>query len=146
MNCWYLSTAKQHTDMFILLLPVLGFMFFIISWKCSIYLQFFFFVFLLAYLVLNTKKNFRHVHSQRVYRGQLLKSLPNNEILDWFEFRAFADDKINVTEKMKFIQGRMVNIVGKGENAGYQHFLFFPQCFQKLSFSGSSKVRIVVKG
>ena len=21
------------------------------------------------------------------------------------------------------------NIVGKGENAGYQHFLFFPQCF-----------------
>ena len=26
------------------------------------------------------------------------------------------------------------NIVGKGENAGYQHFLLFPQCFQK-SFS-----------
>ena len=23
------------------------------------------------------------------------------------------------------------NIVGKGENAGYQHFLLFPQCFQK---------------
>ena len=22
------------------------------------------------------------------------------------------------------------NIVGKGENAGDQHFLFFPQCFQ----------------
>ena len=22
------------------------------------------------------------------------------------------------------------NIVGKGENAGYQHFLLFPQCFQ----------------
>ena len=21
------------------------------------------------------------------------------------------------------------NIVGKGENAGYQHFLLFPQCF-----------------
>ena len=21
--------------------------------------------------------------------------------------------------------------MGKGENAGYQHFLFFPQCFQK---------------
>ena len=21
------------------------------------------------------------------------------------------------------------NIVGKGENAGHQHFLFFPQCF-----------------
>ena len=22
------------------------------------------------------------------------------------------------------------NIVGKGENAGFQHFLLFPQCFQ----------------
>ena len=35
------------------------------------------------------------------------------------------------------------NIEGKGENAGYQHFLLFPQCFQKASFSGSLKVGIV---
>ena len=33
--------------------------------------------------------------------------------------------------------------MGKGENAGYQHFLLFPQSFQKASFSGSLKVRIV---
>ena len=26
------------------------------------------------------------------------------------------------------------NIVGKGENAGYQHFLLFPKCFLRLSF------------
>ena len=26
------------------------------------------------------------------------------------------------------------NIVGKGENAGYQHFVLFPQCFQKPSW------------
>ena len=25
----------------------------------------------------------------------------------------------------------MENFVGKGENAGHQHFLLFPQCFQK---------------
>ena len=37
------------------------------------------------------------------------------------------------------------NIVGKGENAFYQHFLFIPQCFQKASFSGSLKVGIVWK-
>ena len=37
--------------------------------------------------------------------------------------------------KMKFYLGREENIVEKGENAGYQHFLLFPQCFQKLSFS-----------
>ena len=30
----------------------------------------------------------------------------------------------------------------KGENPGYQHVLLFPQCFQKVSFSGSLKVRI----
>ena len=29
---------------------------------------------------------------------------------------------------------RVENIVGKGENAGYQHFLLFLQCFQKASF------------
>ena len=34
------------------------------------------------------------------------------------------------------------NIVGKRENAGFQHFLFFPQCFQKSSFSGTLKVGI----
>ena len=30
--------------------------------------------------------------------------------------------------------GRVENTVGKGENASYQHFLFYPQSFQKLSF------------
>ena len=34
------------------------------------------------------------------------------------------------------------NIVGKGENAGYQHFLLFPPCFQRASFPGSLKVGI----
>ena len=28
------------------------------------------------------------------------------------------------------------NIVGKGENAGYQHFVYFPQYFQKAPFPG----------
>ena len=38
---------------------------------------------------------------------------------------------------------RIENIAGKEENAGYQHFLFFPQCFQKAFFSRSLKVGIV---
>ena len=37
--------------------------------------------------------------------------------------------------KINFALGRVENILGKGENAGYQHFLLFPQCFQKASFS-----------
>ena len=34
-------------------------------------------------------------------------------------------------------------IVGKGENAGYQHFLLFTQCFEKVSFPDKSKGVIV---
>ena len=36
-----------------------------------------------------------------------------------------------MTEKMKFVMGRVKNVVGKGENAGNQHFLLCPQCFPK---------------
>ena len=45
--------------------------------------------------------------------------------------------KINVTENFKFFLGEAENIVGKGENAGFKHFLFSVQCFQKASFSRS---------
>ena len=38
---------------------------------------------------------------------------------------------------------KVENIVGKGENAGYQHFLLCPQGFQKASFTGSLNVGIV---
>ena len=38
-------------------------------------------------------------------------------------------------EKLKLVLERVENIVGQGENAGYQHFLLFPKCFQKISFS-----------
>ena len=48
--------------------------------------------------------------------------------------KAFGDDKINVTEKLKFVSASVKNIVGKGENAGNQHFLVFPLCFLSLLF------------
>ena len=35
------------------------------------------------------------------------------------------------------------NILGKGENAGYQHFLLFPKCFQKPPSLGWLKVGIM---
>ena len=38
---------------------------------------------------------------------------------------------------------RVENIVGKGESAGYQHFLLFLQCFKKVSFPDVSKGVIV---
>ena len=46
--------------------------------------------------------------------------------------KVFAGDKLNVGEK----------IVRKGEIAGYQHFLLFPQCFQKASGLDWSKLKV----
>ena len=60
-------------------------------------------------------------------------SLPNDKILDRSKFKTFADNKIHVTENFKFVLGRVENTVGKGEIAGYQHFLLSPQCFPKGS-------------
>ena len=60
----------------------------------------------------------------------MLNSLPNDKILDWSKLKTFADDKIEVLKMVIFVFDRVENIVGKGENAGYQYFLLFPQCFQ----------------
>ena len=73
-------------------------------------------------------------------------SLPNCKIFDRLQLKVFADDKINVTEKLKFVLKRVENIVGKGENASYQHFLIFPQCFQSFLFQGVTGRDYVVKG
>ena len=74
-------------------------------------------------------------------------SLPKDKILDWSKLKAFADEKISMTEKVKIVLGWVENIVGKGENAGnYLHFLLFPQCFQKASYTGSLKLECVSRG
>ena len=92
----------------------------------------------------NMKCIFCYLRTLAVTRGTTcLNSLPKDKILNWSKLEAFADDKINVSEKLKYVLGRIENIVGKGENAGYQHFLLFPQCFQKTSSTGSTKVVIV---
>ena len=64
-----------------------------------------------------------------------------HKCLDWSKFKAFAKDKKNVNEKLKFVLGKVENIEGKGEN--HHHFLFFLQCYQKASISRLLKVRIV---
>ena len=63
-------------------------------------------------------------------------SLLNNTILDWSKLKGFADDNLNVSKTMIILICRVENIVSIGEN-GNQHFLLFPQCFQKPSLSGS---------
>ena len=79
-----------------------------------------------------------------------LNSLLNDKILEWSKLKAFADDKINVNEKLKFDMGRVENIGGKGENRDY--FLWFCTkyitCFSKygielivaLSLTNATKI------
>ena len=62
-------------------------------------------------------------------------------MLDMSKLKAFADN-FSVAKMAKFVCDRIENIVGKEENAGYQHFLLFPPCFQKGTFPGLLKVGI----
>ena len=72
-----------------------------------------------------------------------IQSWSSVKFVDQSKFKAFADGKINVTQKLEFTLGRVEDIVEKGENAGNQHFLLFQQSFQKASFLGLLKVGIV---
>ena len=58
-------------------------------------------------------------HRKRIYRGKVLK--------------VFTDDRVKVTQKLKFVGGWVDNVVGRGENFDNRHSLIFPQCFHKLS-------------
>ena len=62
----------------------------------------------------------------------------NDKVLDETKLKAFANDKQTKKNNI-FVFDRVENIVGQGENAGNQHFLLFPQCFQKPCFQGTSK-------
>ena len=66
---------------------------------------------------------FHHLYLQTNSIRLVINSLPNNKILDYSNFKAFADYKLKVVQNLKLVLGTVENIVGKGENAGYQHFL-----------------------
>ena len=55
----------------------------------------------------------------------------------------FADDRLNIGKMMISLFDGVENTVGKGENAGNQHFLLFPQCFAKPSSLVLLRVGIV---
>ena len=72
-------------------------------------------------------------------------SLPNDKILDQSKLKAFADNNINVAEKLKFILGTVENIVEKGENAGYKYFLLSCNVFKGFIPQGIKCQDCVVK-
>ena len=77
-----------------------------------------------------------------IMRGRV-NSLTNDKISDVTKLKAFADDRINEAQMRISVFDWVENIVRKGENAGYQHFLLFPQCFQKDPSCGRSKSGVV---
>ena len=72
-----------------------------------------------------------------------INPLADDKILCLPKLKAFVDDNSNVTQNVKAVFHRIKNIVEREENAGYQHFLLFPQCFQKAFSYSASKVVIV---
>ena len=79
------------------------------------------------------------VSNLRVFSHTLLFTKQQN----LSRLKAFADDKLDVAEMMISVSFQVENNVGKGENAGDQHFLLFSQCFQKASPLGLLKFCIV---
>ena len=71
----------------------------------------------------------------RLVKDRLYTKEQKNDV-DWLELKAFADDNSNVAQMTEFVFNSVENMVGTGENAGYQHFLLFPPCFQKASSVG----------
>ena len=71
---------------------------------------------------------FKRLVSQGHQNGSLYGNgltLPNDKILDMTKLKAYADDKFSFTSIMFSLLDRVENTVGKGENAGYQHFVLF---------------------
>ena len=77
--------------------------------------------------------------------------VPNNKIQDLSKFKAFADNKLNVTQKLEFVFNRAEDIVEKGENAGYLHFLHFSAmfgpciCGKTVSFTSKHQCNILLE-
>ena len=76
-------------------------------------------------------RNWRHL--QTTNRMQL-NSLPNDNILDWSKFKAFADDKINVTKNNEIYFGKGRKHCGKRKKCWLPAFSPFPTMFSKGSF------------
>ena len=62
--------------------------------------------------------------------------------LDPFKLGAcYANDKLNMAQIMAFVYESFENFVSKGENAAYQHFVFFPWCYPNLTSFRESLVK-----
>ena len=54
--------------------------------------------------------------------NEFIYNLPNNKMLDLFEFKTLADDNFNGAEMVSLVCNRVENVMGKGDNAGKNVF------------------------
>ena len=80
-------------------------------------------------IVIDTSWNMRK--SVILHPCQSFRSVQNSKL------KLFAEDKLSVAEMTDDNNNNTNQLVGKavgkGENTDYQHFLFFPKCFNKPS-------------
>ena len=72
--------------------------------------------------------NFKYILIPAFFSSYLIFS-PNYNIFNQSKSKEIAGDNLNVVQITITVFNGVENIVGKGENAGYQHFLLFPQSF-----------------
>ena len=78
------------------------------------------------------------------FRTGFKNPLPVDKILTLLKLKAFAEDKLNVTQNMKFVFQWVENIVAEGENLILVTSIFYHVVFRKLrSVKGRN---IVLKG
>ena len=65
---------------------------------------------------------------------RLLNSFPNDRLLSLSKFKPFADDKITVTKKLKFVLGRVKTLWEKEKMLVTSIFSFSHDFFEKRSF------------
>ena len=71
------------------------------------------------------------MNSTEIVLCTYFNTLPHHKILDGSNLKAFKDNNFFVIKIIISVCDRVKNIVGKGENAGLQHFLHFPTMFSK---------------
>ena len=75
-----------------------------------------------------------------------INPFPHDKILNETKLKAFADDKLNITEMIISVFDRVENIVGKGEIACTSNFSFSHNVFKEFLFKRRQKVSLYGNG
>ena len=79
------------------------------------------------------------LHHLKIKKLKLL----DDKILDGSKLESIYRREFHWAQMVQFFSDRVENIVGKGENTGFQHFHLLPQHFESHLFQGLEKPVIV---